>query len=63
MYRKADLHSHRSLDKRVWVSFRGGVYDITEFLKGHPGGSDRLMMAAGGALDPFFEIYGFHKKE
>jgi sulfite oxidase len=45
------------------VSFRDGVYDITEFLKGHPGGSDKIMVSAGGPIEPFWEIYGFHKKE
>lgn len=63
VYRKADVHKHRSLDHKVWVSFKDGVYDITPFLKGHPGGSDRIMIGAGGPLEPYFEIYGFHKTD
>lgn len=54
---------HRSIDKKVWVSYGDSVYDITEFLKVHPGGSDKVMMAAGGAIEPFWEMYSFHKKQ
>lgn len=54
---------HRSLDKKVWVSYGDSVYDITEFLKVHPGGSDKVMMAAGGAIEPFWEMYSFHKNQ
>ena len=36
------------------MSYEEGVYDITEFLKVHPGGADKIMMAAGGAIDPFW---------
>jgi hypothetical protein len=32
----------------VWVTFRGGVYDVTEFLDAHPGGPHRIVMVAGG---------------
>jgi sulfite oxidase len=32
-------------------------------LKAHPGGSDKLMMAAGGSIEPFWEMYSFHKRE
>jgi sulfite oxidase len=39
------------------------VYDITEFLKVHPGGADKLMMAAGGPIEAFWEMYKFHKKD
>jgi sulfite oxidase len=32
-------------------------------LKIHPGGSDKIKMAAGGAIEPFWEMYPFHKKD
>ena len=43
------------------MSYQDGVYDITDFLKSNPGGADKLMMSAGGAIDPFWEMYPFHK--
>jgi sulfite oxidase len=38
----------------VWVSFKDGVYDITDFIKRHPGGDYNILMVAGGPLEPFF---------
>ena len=36
------------------------MYDVSEFVSSHPGG-DKIMLAAGGSLEPFFELYGIHK--
>lgn len=36
-----------------------GVYDITKFIPQHPG-SDKVMLAAGGAIDPFWHTYQQH---
>ena len=43
-----------------WVTCKGIVYDISEFILGHPGGTDRLLMAAGMDLVPFFNIFTEH---
>jgi sulfite oxidase len=45
---------------RVWVTFRGGVYDVTDFLGEHPGGSKRLLLAAGTSIDPFWRQFRIH---
>jgi len=37
-----------------------GVYDVTEFANAHPGG-DKILLAAGGSVEPFWAIYGQHK--
>lgn len=36
-----------------------GVYDITKFIPQHPG-SDKIMLAAGSAIDPFWHTYQQH---
>jgi len=36
------------------------VYDITDFVEEHPGG-DKILMAAGGSLEPFWLLYAVHK--
>ncbi len=54
-----ELKQHTGEDS-VWVSYKGNVFDVTEFLYGHPGGTDRLMMAAGGDVAPFFAVYTEH---
>ena len=51
-------HNHKS--KRIWVSYRSGVYDITDFVYKHPGG-DKILMASGGALEPFWTLFAVHK--
>lgn len=38
-----------------------GVYDITRFVPEHPG-SDKIMLAAGSAIDPFWHIYQQHNQ-
>lgn len=36
------------------------MYDVTEWLDGHPGGAAKLMLAAGGAIDPYWAMYQQH---
>ena len=47
-------------DAPIWVTYGGHVYDITEFIKNHPGGSALIMQAAGSALEPYWHIYRQH---
>ena len=39
------------------------MYDITDFIKVHPGGSEKILLGAGGNLEPFFAFYPFHVKD
>ena len=55
-----EVAKHRS-SKSVWVTYKDGVYDVTEFAAQHPGGAARLMLAAGGAIDPFWAMYAQHQ--
>nr|BAU71142.1 sulfite oxidase [Parachlorella kessleri] len=61
-YERQEVAKHRSREDggRVWVTYKDGVYDITEFVENHPGGAKRIMMAAGGAIDPFWSMYQQH---
>ncbi|SPP86593.1 probable sulfite oxidase, mitochondrial [Drosophila guanche] len=58
-YKAEQVEQHNAPDKRIWVTFGLGVYDVTEFAENHPGG-DKIMMAAGSAIDPFWAIYQQH---
>lgn len=61
---KAEVAKHKSeAAGGVWVTYAGGVYDITDFIASHPGGSSRISMAAGGALEPFWKLYALHMKD
>lgn len=55
------MNLHYSKD-RVWVTYKEGVYDITDFISKHPGG-DNIMLGAGASIEPFWEIYGIHKTD
>ena len=46
VYRASDVRSHTSKEKGIWVSYKDGVFDITNFVVNHPGGSDKIMLAA-----------------
>ena len=43
----------------MWVTYKNGVYDITDFIPKHPGAKN-VMMAAGGSVEPFWSIYAVH---
>eukprot|EP01083_Nonionella_stella_P087565 243673_1 len=60
-YTRKEIAEHNASADRIWVSFRDGVYDITEYCRRHPAGKHTILMAAGGALDPFWEKYIAHK--
>ena len=61
-YSKEEISKHKSKDTGIWVTYEHNVYDITEFVDGHPGGPSKIMLAAGGALEPFWDMYAIHKK-
>eukprot|EP00164_Ancoracysta_twista_P001981 GFYU01002608.1.p1 GENE.GFYU01002608.1~~GFYU01002608.1.p1 ORF type:complete len:623 (-),score=179.29 GFYU01002608.1:368-2134(-) len=61
-YRRADVAKHNCKENRIWITYKDGVYDITDFVEAHPGG-ERILMAAGGAIDPFWAMYAAHQTE
>ncbi|XP_068598095.1 sulfite oxidase, mitochondrial [Brachionichthys hirsutus] len=62
IFTQEEVSSHRRLEDGVWVTYKGGVYDITEFVGVHPGG-DKILLAAGGDLEPFWALYAVHKQK
>lgn len=50
-----ELKKHRSLDRGVWISIRRKVYDLTDFLNKHPGGSKIILQHAGKDVTKLFE--------
>jgi sulfite oxidase len=57
---KDELGKHNSLGNGVWVSFEGKAYDVTNFVRDHPGGQDKILLAAGGPLEPLWRMYPLH---
>ena len=60
--RLAELRDHGQYDERPWVTKGTSVYDITDWISGHPGG-DVILQAAGGSVDPYWKIFAVHQKQ
>uniref|UniRef100_A0A1I7WYG6 Cytochrome b5 heme-binding domain-containing protein n=1 Tax=Heterorhabditis bacteriophora TaxID=37862 RepID=A0A1I7WYG6_HETBA len=59
-YSKDEVKNHGKSAESVWVTYKGGVYDVTDFVVSHPGG-DKIFLAAGGSVEPFWALYAQHK--
>ena len=46
IYTAEDVAEHCTYDS-CWISHRGRVYDVTQFLADHPGGDDLILNYAG----------------
>ena len=44
---KAEDISHHNQENDLWMVIHGGVYNLTKFLKEHPGGEEVLLNLAG----------------
>lgn len=53
------LNSFNFRETGIWVSFKEGVYDITDFVSKHPGG-ENILLGAGTSIEPFWMIYSVH---
>ncbi|XP_054663087.1 sulfite oxidase, mitochondrial [Grus americana] len=62
LYTREEVGRHRSPQDRVWVTHGTEVFDVTDFVELHPGGADKLLLAAGGALEPFWALYAVHNQ-
>jgi sulfite oxidase len=60
--RIAEVKQHDASSGRPWVTKGRSVYDITEWVGAHPGG-DVILRAAGGSIDPYWDIFSIHKRQ
>ena len=44
----------------IWMTYGGLIYDVTEFIPNHPGGSEHIMRAAGSSIEPYWNTYRQH---
>jgi len=59
-YSNDEIKKHTTPETGIWVRYKAGVYDITSFVEAHPGGN-KILLAAGGSIEPFWALYGVHK--
>ena len=55
-----DVKAHSFIEDRLWVTYKGGIYDVTDMCSGHPGGLGRIKMAGGNDVSIFWDIYPMH---
>ncbi|KAK6165304.1 hypothetical protein SNE40_022254 [Patella caerulea] len=60
-YTTEDVAKHKTKDTQIWMTYKCGVYDVTDYVSKHPGGS-KILMAVGRNLEPYFEWHPVHKK-
>ena len=60
IYTRKQVSEKTTREKGFWVTFRHGVYDITDWIASHPGGN-KILLAAGKDLGMFFDMYAVHK--
>ncbi|OLN96938.1 Sulfite oxidase 2 [Colletotrichum chlorophyti] len=56
----AEVRKHDAKSGSPWVTQGDKVYDITDWVGAHPGG-DVILRAAGGSIDPYWDIFTIHK--
>ncbi|KAM0344092.1 hypothetical protein ACHAPU_007813 [Fusarium lateritium] len=61
-YRITEVRKHDAHSDHPWVIHKDKVYDITEWIGAHPGG-DVILRAAGGSIDPYWDIFSIHKND
>ncbi len=62
-YTLADIASHKTEETGIWVTYEDGVYDITEFMHTHPGGAEKIVLAAGSSIEPYWEVFAAHNTD
>ncbi|KAH8822105.1 putative sulfite oxidase [Xylogone sp. PMI_703] len=60
--RLTEVKLHGADSPHPWVTHGTAVYDITDWVGAHPGG-EVILRAAGGSLDPYWNIFSIHKKQ
>lgn len=55
-----EVAKHTTTNTKVWITYKQGVYDVTDFIEQHPGG-DQILLAAGNSVEPFWALYAVHE--
>lgn len=53
-YSKEEVAKH-AISSDCWIIISGGVYDVTSFIRSHPGGSEKLSSQCGKDATSVFE--------
>ena len=59
-YTYEEINKHNTLEKGIWTTYKNNVYDITNYIDIHPGGKDKILLAAGTSVEPYWQKYIQH---
>ncbi|KAH3825775.1 uncharacterized protein LOC127881413 [Dreissena polymorpha] len=62
-YPRAEVKNHVTEKSGVWITYKCGVYDVSNYLDGHVGGRKKILGTAGSDIGPCFDHIRAHKKE
>ncbi|KAL8830873.1 MAG: hypothetical protein Q9170_005531 [Blastenia crenularia] len=61
-FRLEDVRKHGRDAEEKWITKGNKVYNITDWIPGHPGG-EVILRAVGGPVDQYWNIFTIHKKQ
>jgi sulfite oxidase len=61
-YSYEEIEKHTNEKMGIWTTYKNNIYDITDFVDIHPGGKDKILLAAGNSVEPYWEKYTQHLK-
>ena len=62
VFRLEEVRKHGRDAEQKWVTKGNKVYDVTDWISGHPGG-EVILRALGGPVDQYWNIFTIHKKQ
>ncbi|KAL8914672.1 MAG: hypothetical protein Q9171_000684 [Xanthocarpia ochracea] len=62
LFRLDEVRKHGRDAEEKWITKGNKVYDITNWIPGHPGG-EVILRAVGGPVDQYWNIFTIHKKQ
>ncbi|KAL8704806.1 MAG: hypothetical protein Q9201_002038 [Fulgogasparrea decipioides] len=62
IFRLEEVRKHGRDAEEKWITRGDKVYNITDWIPGHPGG-EVILRAVGGPVDQYWNIFTIHKKQ
>lgn len=63
-YKRIPQYTYKEVreSNKILTTYENNVYDITKFVESHPGGKEKIMLAANKQLEPYWNLYKQHFK-
>lgn len=58
-YTIEELEEHNK-EGDIWVEHKRKIYNVSDFVNNHPGGKDKILLAGGSSITPYWNLYKQH---